>query len=359
MEMTGPEMIDAKARAGNFFEDFAVGQVLIHATPRTLTAGDVALYNGLYGPRFAVQSAETFAQAIGYPRAPVDDLLVFHTVFGKTVPDISLNAVANLGYAEGRFVRAVYPGDTLNAVSEVVGVRENANRASGVVYVRTTGRNQHGETVLDYVRWVMVKKRDAASTAPAAVVPALAERVDPATLGTAVPELDVGRYDLALAGAPHRWGDYAVGERIDHVDGMTLEEAEHQIATRLYQNTAKVHFNLHEQAQGQFKRRLVYGGVVISLARALSFNGLANAFHVAALNAGRHVAPCFGGDTIYAWSEVLEKAELPGRRDIGALRVRLVAAKNESCAAFPLRNSTGAYAPGVILDLDVWLVLPR
>src|SRR5262245_26015309 len=100
-------MSDTKARRGNYFEDFAVGQVLAHATPRTLTTGDVALYTGLYGPRFAVQSSDAFASAIGYPRAPLDDLLVFHTVFGKTVPDISLNAVANLGYAEGRFVRAV------------------------------------------------------------------------------------------------------------------------------------------------------------------------------------------------------------------------------------------------------------
>jgi 2-methylfumaryl-CoA hydratase len=352
-------MTESKARAGNFFEDFAVGQVLTHATPRTVTAGDVALYNGLYGPRFAVQSSDTFAAAIGYPKAPVDDLLVFHMVFGKTVPDISLNAVANLGYAEGRFLKAVYPGDTLSAVSEVIGVRETSNRESGVVYVRTTGRNQHGETVLEYVRWVMVKKRDPASLAPAPVVPKLAERVDPALLGEAVPALDVGRYDLALAGAPHRWGDYAVGEKIDHIDGMTLEEAEHQIATRLYQNTAKVHFNLHEQATGQFKRRLVYGGVVISLARALSFNGLANAFHIAAINAGRHVAPYFAGDTVYAWSEVLEKAELPGRSDLGALRVRLVALKNAKCTDYPLQDSTGQYAPSVILDLDAWLLLPR
>jgi 2-methylfumaryl-CoA hydratase len=352
-------MTETMARAGNFFEDFAVGQVLIHATPRTLTAGDVAVYNGLYGPRFAVQSSDAFAQAIGYRQAPVDDLLVFHTVFGKTVPDISRNAVANLGYAEGRFLKAVYPGDSLSATSEVIGLRENSNRTSGVVYVRTIGRDQPGEPVLEYVRWVMVRKRDAGSPAPAAVVPRLAERVDPGTLGAAVPRIDVGRYDLGLAGAPHRWGDYAVGGRIDHLDGMTLEEAEHQIATRLYQNTAKVHFNLHEQAQGQLKRRLVYGGVVISLARALSFNGLANAFHIAALNAGRHVAPCFAGDTVYAWSEVLEKAELPGRSDVGALRVRLVAAKNHSCADFPLRNPAGNYAEGVILDLDLWLLLPR
>jgi 2-methylfumaryl-CoA hydratase len=352
-------MTEIKARAGNFFEDFAVGQVLTHATPRTLSAGDAALYNGLYGPRFAVQSSDAFSRAIGYPQAPLDDLLVFHTVFGKTVPDISLNAVANLGYAEGRFARPVYPGDTLSAASEVIGVRENSNRASGVVYVRTTGRNQNGETVLEYVRWVMVRKRDPASPAPTATVPKLTQRVDPAQLGEAVPALDISRYDFALAGRPHRWGDYAVGEKIDHIDGMTLEEAEHQIATRLYQNIAKVHFNQHEQAQGQFKRRLVYGGVVISLARALSFNGLANAFHVAGINAGRHVAPCFAGDTVYAWSEVLEKAELPGRTDIGGLRVRLAATKNRACADFPLRSAAGEYADGVILDLDLWLVLPR
>jgi 2-methylfumaryl-CoA hydratase len=352
-------MTAAKTNPGNFFEDFALGQKFQHATPRTITVGDVSLYTGLYGQRFAVQSSDEFARSVGYPRSPVDDLIVFHTVFGKTVPDISLNAIANLGYAECRFLAPVYPGDTLSAASEVIGLRENSNRASGVVYVRTTGRNQQGSTVLEYVRWVMVRKRDTGAASPAPVVPKLAERVDPASLGKAVPKLDLAGYDFTLAGAPHRWSDYAVGEKIDHADAMTLEEAEHQTATRLYQNTAKVHFNLHEQAQGQFKRRLVYGGVVISLARALSFNGLANAFHIAAINGGRHVAPCFGGDTVYAWSEVLEAAEIPGRGDIGALRVRLTAVKNRNCAAFPLRNAKSDYDEGVILDLDLWVVLPR
>jgi 2-methylfumaryl-CoA hydratase len=354
----GP-MTSAKTGLGNYFEDFSIGQLLQHATPRTLTVGDAALYLSLYGPRFAVQSSEVFAEAIGYPRSPLDDLLVFHTVFGKTVPDISLNAVANLGYAECRFLAPVFPGDTLSASSEVIGLRENSNRTSGVVYVRTTGHNQAGKPVLQYVRWVMVRKRDNAAPAPASLVPKLAERVDPASLGGAVPKLDSARWDFALSGSRHRWEDYRPGEKIDHVGAMTLEEAEHQIATRLYQNTAKVHFNLHEQAQGQFKRRLVYGGVVISLARALSFNGLANAFHIAAINAGRHVAPCFAGDTVYAWSEILETAELPGRSDIGALRTRLIAVKNRPCGDFPLRNDKGDYADGVILDLDLWLALPR
>ena len=346
-------MSESKAQRGNFFEDFAVGQVITHATPRTMTQGEVALYMGLYGPRFAVQSSEEFARAIGYPRAPIDDLLVFHTIFGKTVPDLSLNAIANLGYAECRFLRPVYPGDTLSASSEVIGVRENSNRTSGVVYVRTSGCNQNGDRVPDYVRWVMVRKRNPRASAPAPVVPKLAERVAPSELAMAVPPLNVAGYDHAVAGAPYRWGDYAAGEKIDHLDAMTLEEAEHQIATRLYQNTARVHFNQHAQA------RLVYGGVVISLARALSYNGLANAFHIAAINAGRHVAPCHAGDTVYAWSEILERAELPGRTDIGALRARLIATKNRGCADHPLRTSAGAYADGVLLDLDLWLAVPR
>jgi 2-methylfumaryl-CoA hydratase len=343
---------------GNFFEDFRLGQVIRHATPRTVTAGDVALYNGLFGARFAVQSAESFARKIGYPKSPVDDLLVFHVVFGKTVPDISLNAIANLGYAECRFLAAVYPGDTLSAVSEVVGLRENSNRQSGVVYVRSKGLNQKSAVVLDYVRWVMVRKRDPAAPAPAASVPKLSDRVEAAALGGAVPKLKPKAYDYVLAGGARRHGDYEVGEKIDHRDGMTVEEAEHQIATRLYQNTARVHFNQFTEGQGRFGRRLIYGGHVISLGRALSFNGLANAFHVAAINGGRHVAPLFAGCTVFAWSEVLERREIPKRKDLGALRLRTVATKDRPCADFPFKSGDD-YDPAVILDLDYWALIPR
>ena len=352
-------MTTRKTNAGNFFEDFRFGQFITHATPRTVSEGDVALYTSLYGSRFAVQSSSKFAKDLGYPRAPLDDMLTFHIVFGKTTPDISLNAIANLGYAECRFVRPVYPGDTLNSVSEVIGLRENSNKETGTVYVRSTGRNQNGDVVLEYCRWVMVRKRDKNSPAPEAVVPKLNDRVDPNAIATAVPKLDVSKYDLALAGSAHRWDDYEVGEKIDHVDGMTLEEAEHQIATRLYQNTAKVHFNQHTESKGRFGKRIVYGGVVISLVRALSYNGLGNAFHLAAINGGRHVAPTFAGDTIYAWSEVIEKSEIKGRSDVGALRVRMVGVKNADCAAFPLKGAGGDYHESVVLDLDAWIVLPR
>ncbi len=348
----------SKTNSGNFFEDFSLGQVIRHATPRTITEGDVALYGALYGSRFAVQSADTFAEAIGYDRAPVDDLLVFHVVFGKTVPDISLNAIANLGYAGGRFLAPVYPGDTLNAVSEVIGLRENSNGQSGVVYVRSTGFNQDGIEVLDYVRWVMVRKRDPMTPARESHVPSLPSVLAADALGDAVPPLDIDAWRFDLSGSLHRFSDYAVGEKIDHVDGMTVEEAEHMLATRLYQNTAKVHFNQFTEGQGRFGRRLIYGGHVISLARALSFNGLANAFHVAGINGGRHVSPLFAGLTVFAWSEVLEAQEISGRDDVGALRLRTIATKDRPCADFPFKPGED-YDPSVILDLDYWVLIPR
>ncbi|TNE42002.1 MAG: MaoC family dehydratase [Alphaproteobacteria bacterium] len=347
----------SKTNPGNYFEDFKVGQVLTHATPRTVTTGDQALYTALYGSRFALQSSDEFARGLGLPRSPVDDLLAFHIVFGKTVPDISLNAVANLGYAECRFLAPVYPGDTLSTVSEVIGLKENSNGKTGVVYVRSVGRNQKGAEVLSYVRWVMVRKRDENAPAPDPQVPDLAKVVAPSDLF--VPESDFSGFDFAAAGSPHTWDDYEVGEKIDHVDGMTIEESDHMLATRLYQNTAKVHFNQHTEGQGRFGRRLIYGGHVISLARALSFNGLGNASLVAAINGGTHVAPCFAGDTVYAWSEVLDKQEVPNRPDVGALRVNLVATKDLPCANFPKRDASAKFVDGVILDLDYWLILPR
>jgi 2-methylfumaryl-CoA hydratase len=348
-------MSSNKTFAGNFFEDFRVGQVLKHATPRTITEGDVALYTALYGPRFAINSSDEFARSMGLPRAPVDDILAFHMVFGKTVPDVSLNAVANLGYANGKFGVPVFPGDTVTTTSTVTGLKQNSNGKTGVVYVNSVGKNQHGHVVLDYTRWVMVNKKDESKPAPEPVTPSLPSAVPAEALQ--LPAFKLENYDTVLSGSKFTFNDYEVGEKIDHVDGMTIEEAEHMLATRLYQNTAKVHFDQHAANEGRFKRRLIYGGHIISLARCLSFNGLANAFKVLAINGGSHANPTFAGDTIYAYSEVLEKLELP-LRSVGALRVRLVATKNKPASAFPYKKD-GKYDDSVVLDLDYTVALPR
>ena len=339
-----------KTNPGRFFEDYRIGEVIRHAVPRTISGGERALYHALYPARHAIYSSDEFARNSGLSASPIDDLAAFHVAFGKTVPDISLNAVANLGYAEGRWLKPVMPGDTLRSESEVIGLKQNSNGKSGVVWVRTTGLNQWDEPVLSYVRWVMVRKNDLDAPAPDTVIPGLSDSVKADDL--VIPEgLDFAQYDFGLAGEAHRWADYEVGEQIDHVDGVTIEEAEHMLATRLWQNTAKVHFDATNRPDG---KRLIYGGHVISLARALSFNGLANAQMMVGLNAGAHANPCFAGDTIRAWSEVLDKAETsaPG---IGAVRLRLVATKGE---AFALKGEDGKYLPDVLLDLDYWALMP-
>jgi len=341
----------AKTNPGRFFEDYNVGQEICHAVPRTVSGGERALYHALYPARHALYSSDEFARSCGLPSAPLDDWAAFHVVFGKSVPDISLNAVANLGYAEGRWLRPVFVGDTLRSVSDVIGLKQNSNGKTGVVWVRTRGLNQRDEVVMSYVRWVMVRKRDPQAPAPQTVIPDLETVVSAGRLS--IPEgLDFSNYDFALAGEPHRWGDYSVGEQIDHVDGVTVEEAEHMMATRLWQNTAKVHFDTSARPDGT---RLIYGGHVISMARALSFNGLANAQMIVGLNAGAHANPCRSGMTVRAWSQVLDKAETdaPG---VGAIRLRLVATSGG--APFQLKGEDGKYLPEVLLDLDYWALIP-
>lgn len=351
-----------KTNPGRFFEDFTVGSTLVHAVPRTLTEGDQALYIALTGDRRPLHCSAEFARTLGFRRETVNDWLVFHTVFGKSVTDVSLNAVANLGYAEVRFLAPVYPGDTLRSVSEVIGLKQNSSGKTGIVWVRTVGTNEHDEVVLSFVRWVMVNKRDVDSVAPDAIVPTTAPDVPSSEL--VVPEfLTLDRsVDWASGGA--RFGDYAVGERIDHVDGMTLLEAEHAMATRLYQNTAKVHFDARAMQGSRFGKRLVYGGHVISLCSAASFNGLEGSLGILAMNAGTHANPFFAGDTLYAYSEVLDAAALPGRDDVGALRVRMVGVKNHQPLDEPLERMVETkgklrHHPNVVLDVDLWHLMPR
>ncbi|QGS33214.1 MaoC family dehydratase [Cupriavidus metallidurans] len=348
-----------KCRSGNYFEDFRVGMKIRHATPRTLTEGDRSLYIGLTGSRAALCTAETNARDLGMERRPLEDLLVFNTAFGKTVPDISLNAVANLGYAEVRFLAHVYPGDTLAVESEVIGLKENTSGKSGVVYVRSMARNQHGREVLSWVRWVMVHKRDHGAACAEAVVPATQAVVPSAWMRRDDYTARV-REITAMTGFADLWDDYAVGERIEHPGAMTINDSDHSIATRLYQNTARAHFDGHAMAAGG-GRRLVYGGHIISVCRALSYDGLENALSILAINGGSHVNPTYAGDTIACATQVIEKLDL-GQGHLGGLRLRMIGVKNVSAAsiAFPAPGeSRTAHPSSVVLDLDYTIAIPR
>lgn len=347
-----------KINAGRFFEDFTLNEVIQHATPRTITTGDASLYIALTGARNPLHCSEPFARALGYQSTPIDDLLAFHIAFGKTVPDISVNAVANLGYADVRFLQPVFIGDTLSTSSEVIGLKQNSNGKNGVVYVRSTSVNQHNQPVLSWVRWVMVHKNDASAPAPETVIPELPAFV-------ALENLNVPRYfsaenfDAQNTNGQYFWEDYQTGERINHPSGMTINDSDHSLATRLYQNNARLHFDAHAMQSSTFGKRLVYGGVVISACRALSFEGLENALSILAINAGTHANPCFAGDTIYSFTEVLDKWTLPNRNDVAALRLRMIGIKNLAPTEISEIKQFNSYHPNVVLDLDYTVLMPR
>lgn len=339
-----------KGWTGNYFEDFELGAKLTCPIPRTIRSGDASAYIALTGDRTPVFCG---------PSERVHPMVTFHAVFGQTVRLISLNARANLGYADIRWHAPVVLGDTLSTELEIVGLKENSSGTTGIVWVRNVGRNQRGETVLTFDRWVMVKKRGSEPTAYAtdAVVPTLPKQVASSDLF-----VDSGALpDLSHTGGRWRFADYEVGERVLHYDGMAVNPSDHMALTRLFQNSAKVHFDAH----GMDGKPLVYGGVVISHAYAMAFNGFENRLGIAAINAGAHANPTYAGDTLYAYTEVLETAELT--ESVGALRLRTVATKNADPAKeeIPLRvddprkPGRTKYHSSVVLDLDYWELVAR
>lgn len=345
----------SKINKGNYFEDFSIGQKIIHPLPRTISDGDVSLYIALTGSRFALHSSDELAKEMGYKKRPLDDMLMFHLTFAKSVQDVSLNAIANLGYAEVSFKNPVYVGDTVSLETEIIGLKENSNGKSGVVYVHSIGRNQEGDEVLNLKRWVMIHKKQIGVMSGINSVPTL-KKVAP--IGEInIPHVRV--LDTKATGGEYFFEDYEVGERLNHLEGITVDSSDHTLATKLYQNNAKVHFDDFMMKSTPMGERLMYGGHVISIARSISFNGLQNAQWIHTINSGAHANPTYAGDTIYAYTEILEKLEV-GRKDVGLLRVRTIGLKNmrPEDVENP-KDENGKYLKNVVLDLDYTIIIPK
>ena len=336
-----------------YFEDYKLNEEINHSVPRTITDGDVAIYLSTTGSRFPLNYSAEFSKTLGLKKIPIDDILLFHMVFGRTVPDLSLNAIANLGYAGVKFHKPAFVGDTLNASSKIIGLKENSNGKTGTVYVESVGKNQNDETVLTYYRWLMMRKRNEGMIKSFQnTIPDLPDKVKTKDFNL-IENFDIDKWSSSVSGSNFYFNDYSEEEEIHHLDGQTIEEAEHQIATRLYQNNARVHFNQHIEKSGRFGKRIIYGGYIISLARAISCNGLANTFKLAAIHSGKHSAPTFAGDTIYAWSKILEKEII--HKNVGAMMIRTLASKNDSKMNFPDKKNL---TDNIVLDLEYSVLIP-
>ena len=173
----------------------------------------------------------------------------------------------------------------------------------------------------------------------------------------------MSRFDASATGGDRFWEEYDAGAR--HASaGHDDRGGRAQLATRLYQNTARVHFDQLQQSASRHGRRIVYGGHVISVAHALSFDGLENVLGVAVVERRLATNPTFAGDTLFAWSDVLERIDI-GRDDIGALRLRLVAVKiadpSREEIALKVAGDDGRerYHANVVLDLDYVALIPK
>ena len=142
-----------KWRKGNHFEQFTIGQEFTHHWGRTINEGDNSLFSSLtlsYNPAYF--NAE-FAKAHGHPSVQVNPMLVFTTVFGLSVEDLSEAGGLFLGVDDLTYGVPVYPGDTLTASSTVTDMRESESRPeSGIVTWHTRGENQRGEQVIEFHR---------------------------------------------------------------------------------------------------------------------------------------------------------------------------------------------------------------
>jgi itaconyl-CoA hydratase len=159
--MNGSERVPGRGWEGRFLEDFVVGDLYDHAHGRTITETDNTWFSLLTNNPHDLHSNADYASRTEFGRPLVVSTLTLAIVTGLSVPDVSQNAVANLGWDDVRLVAPVFAGDTLYAQSEVLEVRESRSRpGQGIVRVRTTGRNQRGETVITYERSVLVPGRE-------------------------------------------------------------------------------------------------------------------------------------------------------------------------------------------------------
>jgi itaconyl-CoA hydratase len=145
---------------GRYFEDFKEGDVYEHRPGRTITDADNVWFTLLTMNTHPAHFDYEFAKKTEFGKPLVCSPFTVALMVGMSVSDVSQKAVANLGWQDIRLTHPLFPGDTLYAESEVVEKRESKSRPEqGVVTVRTTGKNQHGQVCCTFQRTMLIWKR--------------------------------------------------------------------------------------------------------------------------------------------------------------------------------------------------------
>ena len=331
--MSGPPRVLRKS-IGNFLEDFVPGHVFRHKGGKTVTEGLFTTFTEFSMTTHPLAKNARYARAYGFDGLVCPPGLVMLVAFSQTVEDVSENARANLEYIDMRFGAPVYVGDTIEVETRVLGVTgSRSNPRLGVVHVQSTARKNRGArdeaVVLTWQRKVQVWKRDESAELHAG-------QLEPESVDC---ELWLPRYDRTrdykalahLSNADTYFEDFEPGTRIEHSRGRTMT-SEHIHLTAVLDNTSQVHCNQFmidldpEQYVGG--ELIIFGGIPFVLCLGLSCPNVGdNALADLVYRTGRHTAPLFAGDTVFAATEILARRDHPAREDVGILDTRLLGHK--------------------------------
>jgi 2-methylfumaryl-CoA hydratase len=317
---------------GRTLEAFVPGTVFEHPRGLTIDRGVARSFAAAFVNANPLYLNEEYAKAHGFPASPACPQLVFNLILSLGVQNDSEKAMANLGYYNARFLRPVYPGDTLRALTRVHDCRERGEGKPGIVHIQTLGLNQSDRVVLQYERKIMVPSSNrAAEKAP----------VDP-TDAAAFPWVDEARVELPLAAGPYPRGltgdqtyleDFQPGDIIVHEHGRTITD-EHMYWTCLVDNTHPLHTDrIYSTSLGgpMSGEPIVYGGLVFSWLEGLASRDISeNALWELGFTEGYHTQPAQSGDTVAALSRVLSVEAGPPELDAGILTIQLIGVKNVS-----------------------------
>ncbi len=149
---------------GKYFEDLPVGTVIKHELGRTITEADNTLFSMMTMNLQPLHTNEDFASKTQFGKRLVNGIFTLGVVVGITVNDITAGTIiANLGYENIKHPNPMFHGDTVYVETEITAARESKSRPdTGVVTMKHTGRNQHGEVVIEVTRSALFLKRPTA-----------------------------------------------------------------------------------------------------------------------------------------------------------------------------------------------------
>jgi 2-methylfumaryl-CoA hydratase len=323
-----------RKKTGHFLEDFRPGQVFRHKGGKTVTEGLFTTFTEFSMTTNPLAKNARYARAHGFRGLVCPPGLVMLVAFSQTVEDVSENARANLEYIDMRFGAPVYVGDSIEVETKVLGVRPSSSRPNlGIVHVQSTARKNVGEgdeaVVVTWQRKVQVYKHDDAAEIHAGQV-----EPDPVPCDLWLPPFEPGRDYKGLAHLSNPdtyFEDFEPDTRIEHSRGRTVTD-EHIYLTAILDNTSQVHCNQfmidldpEQYVGGQL---IIFGGIPFVLCLGLSCPDVAdNSPGDLIYRSGRHTAPLFAGDTVFAATEIRGRRDHPEREDLGILETRLLGHK--------------------------------